>query len=324
MKKAAPPTDSIFKQALDHLPDGVLLVDADRTIVYVNASMERMWNVPADVLHGPNHGALLSHVANSTVDPDGFREEVRRLYGCARSSEDQIALKDGRIFSRRSVPFIEDGESFSRIWIFSDITKACQADIDPLTGLANRRAYNAQIEQIFHTPEGMKSGIAIMDVDNFKAYNDLYGHAAGDRVLQNIATLLIQCLEEGDVAYRMGGEEFLIASKREDDPSLIRFFESIRLAICDKKIPHLRNFPSGVVTASFGVSCFSGQATANLVMESADQALYRAKSMGRNILSLGDCDPSVENAAISVTRFGADRNPRVVSLPIGSCDVASI
>ena len=178
---------SLFERALDCLPDGVLLVRDASTIVYANQAFEKIWNVPDGVITSKDDLALLPWVANQVANTAAFIGEVKRLYHSAESSEDIVLLKDGRIISRRSVPLKEEGALHTRIWIFTDITEARHARIDAITGLPNRRAYADEYPGFaLSGSDGLTRSVAIMDIDNFKSYNDTYGHAAGDEVLRRI------------------------------------------------------------------------------------------------------------------------------------------
>jgi diguanylate cyclase (GGDEF)-like protein len=277
--------DSIFKSTLDHLPDGVLLVGADRRILYINPAFAKMWRIPAHLLDLSDRRSIFEHVATATVDPNAFVAEVQRLYGSNESSEDEIETRYGQILSRRSVPFLE-GEGTCRIWIFTDVTQARYAEIDTLTGLPNRRAYARRYPLIASANDGLVSGVAIMDLDNFKAYNDLYGHAAGDEVLVCIGRLLAARLGPEDSAFRIGGEEFFIACRGRTDDGVLGFFEGIRQSIFAESISHAGNPPSNVVTGSFGLACFRDPQEPKGLFDAVDRALYFSKASGRNRITL--------------------------------------
>jgi GGDEF domain-containing protein len=166
---------SLFERALDCLPDGVLLVRDASAIVYANHAFEKIWNVPEGVITSKDDSALLPWVAGQVSNTAAFIGEVKRLYDSSESSEDIVPLKDGRIISRRSVPLKEEGALRTRIWIFTDITEAHNSRIDAITGLPNRRAYAKEYpEFVLSGSDGLTRSVAIMDIDNFKSYNDCY------------------------------------------------------------------------------------------------------------------------------------------------------
>ena len=282
-------SSSLFERALDNLPDGVLLVREGKTIVYANSAFEKIWNVPPGIVISGDDSALLPWVANQVADPAAFVGEVKRLYGSLENSEDMVPLKDGRMISRRSVPFQEDSTLHTRIWIFTDVTEARHAGIDTMTGLPNRRAYSRDFPRsVLAEDDGLVRSVSIMDIDNFKSYNDKYGHAAGDDVLRQIGALLrLRFTRSDDLVFRIGGEEFLLSSRFRESASICSFFEEIRKSVQLTAIEHTGNSPYNCVTASFGVAIFTGPREPDAVFRRADSFLYDAKASGRNRVCVG-------------------------------------
>lgn len=277
---------SIFERALDALPDGVLLVNADREIVYTNPAFRRLWKIPEALLSTRNEAQNLHFAMDQLVDPDGFRREVERLHPTIESSEDEIAFKDGRIISRRSLPFQEQGSFRARIWIFTDITEAKNASVDHLTKMPNRLAFSREFPPfVTAPPDGLTRSVAILDIDQFKAYNDLYGHALGDEVLGQVGGILqSHAHQAGDLAFRIGGEEFLMATRTRNSNEAHAFFNSVRKSIVAMNVPHDGNMPHGKVTMSIGYGSFLNAPDASAVFKHIDEALYQAKAEGRNRL----------------------------------------
>lgn len=161
-----------------------------------------------------------------------------------------------------------------------------QSRQDPLTGVGNRLRMQEDLETIEGNVERYDRGyaVALCDVDHFKAYNDSRGHQAGDTVLRSIADILRQTCRRGDAVYRYGGEELLVLLPGQDIELAIAAGERMRQAIEDLRIPHPLGEPSSVVTISVGVAA-RDQAHAggmSKLLGAADEALYRAKSEGRN------------------------------------------
>ncbi len=158
---------------------------------------------------------------------------------------------------------------------------------DELTGLHNRRHFNTEFARAVGSArrDGSILAFCMLDVDEFKAYNDHYGHEAGDRVLQTIAEVLRSRLRRpGDRIFRMGGEEFGLLLQVEDCAAAGDFLEEVRQAIEERALPH-ENSRNGRVTASFGLYCREPDAelpSETVVYQRADEALYRAKNEGRN------------------------------------------
>lgn len=161
---------------------------------------------------------------------------------------------------------------------------------DPLTGVSNRRAFDHELDSVWQTLRrvGRPVGMVIMDIDYFKAYNDQYGHPAGDAVLRSVASAISSVAQRSsDAVSRMGGEEFGILLAVTDLAGALRVAEDARQAIRSLAIPH-QGSPAGIVTASFGIAVMvpgvDAMDPAELVAAS-DQALYRSKQAGRDRVS---------------------------------------
>lgn len=280
----------MFERALDALPDGVLLIDSERRVVYCNPAFARHWAIPPGLVSSRDEGRLLSYVRDQAVDPVAFVREVERITPTAETSDDEVHLKDGRIFSRRSVPFEENGAFAARLWIFTDVTEARHARIDALCGVPNRRAYSEQFPRFVEAADdGLVRSVGLMDIDNFKAYNDRYGHDAGDTVLREIGGLLRRHLRSSDdMVFRIGGEEFIVACKTREVGGAHAFFDALRAGVVALELPHLGNCPHGVVTTSIGLGVFREPQNAATLFKQVDAALYRAKAAGRNAVALID------------------------------------
>lgn len=167
--------------------------------------------------------------------------------------------------------------------------------IDGLTGLANRRHFDTALEQLFlrsqHT--GSTLGLALVDIDHFKQFNDHYGHLQGDDALRAVARVLRQhAARAGETAARYGGEEFAFIGpgSAQDLPALL---ERFRQAVNALRVPHAAS-PSGVLTVSVGlVVCHPGQdSSLQALLATADQLLYDAKARGRDRMSLAVQQPA--------------------------------
>jgi diguanylate cyclase (GGDEF)-like protein len=160
------------------------------------------------------------------------------------------------------------------------------ATADALTGLANRRGFDEQLEAEWQRAIRAHESVAIllMDVDLFKSYNDIYGHIGGDECLRCIAGVIAGALQRSsDRASRFGGEEFaVILPNTELDRALV-VAENIRCAVAAMNIPHQCS-PHGIQTISIGVAAAIPvhEALAVALLMQSDRALYRAKDLGRN------------------------------------------
>ena len=155
---------------------------------------------------------------------------------------------------------------------------------DPLTGLGNRLRLNEDLDAIvarsFRHEEPY--AIAIFDIDRFKAYNDTYGHQAGDVALATVAEIFDQHARGEDRLYRYGGEEMLVLLSGADSDAAWSVAERLRAAVASAVVPHAENIPYGILTASGGVAAAQPGEDADSVIARADAALYEAKARGRN------------------------------------------
>ncbi|HKR65477.1 MAG TPA: diguanylate cyclase [Thermoanaerobaculia bacterium] len=155
---------------------------------------------------------------------------------------------------------------------------------DPLTGLFNRRYMEESLEREIRRSgrKGTAAGVMMLDVDHFKHFNDTFGHAGGDALLQNLATLMSSMFREEDIVCRYGGEEFAVILAETDEGSLLQRAEELRMAV---KTLHVRlnGQPLGRITMSIGAALSTTHgATVDSLLAAADHALYQAKQAGRD------------------------------------------
>lgn len=164
---------------------------------------------------------------------------------------------------------------------------------DGLTGIANRRyfddALDRSLRQAARDREAL--GIAIIDVDHFKQYNDHYGHGAGDEALRSVARVIDTFAQRpGDVAARYGGEEFVLLMPGQAAGEFAEALEALRTAIISEDIAHARSTTASVLTISGGATFTAprDETTAQFLLEQADKLLYQAKQNGRNKIMIRD------------------------------------
>lgn len=158
---------------------------------------------------------------------------------------------------------------------------------DPLTGLLNRRYLEERLNEELNRSRRYNYSLSFLmiDIDDFKNYNDVNGHQAGDQALQITAHVLKAELRLEDVACRYGGEEFCILLPQTPINEAAAIAERIRGKIAEANYPYGKNQPLGLVTISIGISTLSKHVdTSVAVIEAADRALYKAKSKGKNRL----------------------------------------
>ncbi len=161
--------------------------------------------------------------------------------------------------------------------------------LDHLTRLYNRRHFDAMIDREWHRACRLSLPVALLtiDIDHFKAFNDAYGHQAGDECLRKVAeTLKTECKRSGDIPFRTGGEEFAVLLTVTDGrQGAVEFADRLRQAVRDLAIPH-KHSPAGIVTICIGVASTHSFPTDGRGFERfvrcSDEALYAAKRQGRD------------------------------------------
>lgn len=169
-----------------------------------------------------------------------------------------------------------------------------KSDTDPLTGLGSRHKYSRTAVPFLkrHLAKGHYVGLIVCDVDNFKAFNDIYGHTEGDNALSKVGNKIKQLARDSDLAFRYGGEEFVIFCARPEMSQLANFSERLRHEIAGLDLVHEGNQPFGMVTTSIGgaiakqrdlyVRFNTHQELQEAMFDLADKALYECKQSGRN------------------------------------------
>jgi diguanylate cyclase (GGDEF)-like protein len=167
------------------------------------------------------------------------------------------------------------------------------AQRDPLTGTKNRRVFDEHLELLWQQAVVNERSLAILliDIDHFKAYNDFYGHQAGDRALRQVAQTIQKSVRRPlDILTRYGGEEFAAVLYDVDGEQAKEIGERIRVTIGELNIEHRASRPFSRVTISIGVAAIvpTTQRSPSGAVQLADQALYAAKVQGRNRVELMD------------------------------------
>ncbi|KOO04702.1 diguanylate cyclase [Vibrio nereis] len=167
------------------------------------------------------------------------------------------------------------------------------AQEDGLTRIKNRRFIDSKLREMISTYGRLQlpMSVILLDVDQFKLYNDSYGHVAGDKCLISIAQVLTDLFERScEVVGRFGGEEFVVLSAHSSKDKLIHDAERIQSRLESLRIPHQNSDVSNIVTVSQGLLYFhpSGDEVTDWVYKRVDKALYKAKLEGRNRYQLAD------------------------------------
>jgi diguanylate cyclase (GGDEF)-like protein/PAS domain S-box-containing protein len=275
-----------------HTGEGVLVLDPEMRVLSANPGFVRITGHAADSALGKTPPLF-------DADSDALQQIRTRLQAGTHWDGTLWAHRaDGDRFPlEASVDRVHDSEGRVQhyVMVFRDVTVQKQLEdrlrelsaTDGLTLLANRRSFDEALERSWHhaTRHGEPVSLLMVDIDHFKPYNDLYGHGAGDRCLQQVASAIAAGVRsEGALVARYGGEEFAVILPRIDADAAREIAEALRRRVEALGIAHAGNPEGSRVTVSVGISTRTPPQTADFedLMNSADQALYRAKESGRN------------------------------------------
>ena len=302
-----------YMYILESLYDGFTLVDGDLRFVLASRGSVRLFDRPADELHGKSWANRTLPTSDLEGKPVPDHElPLNRVLATHKAVTRPLRVKskNGRWLDLevQAVPLSDDnGRLLGIAEIFRSQSRSVEppnvrelklaASRDPLTGLANRSELETQLAQAMKKFKagGHPFSALFLDVDFFKRVNDNYGHAVGDEVLIGLAKLLRQECYSGELLARYGGEEFVVICPETDLPAARRRAERLRLAVSQSI---LCNNVDIRVTASFGTATVEPGDTVETLLLRADKALYRAKKTGRNrscsyaSAELAVCEPS--------------------------------
>jgi len=297
--------DNFHKSLIDNLYDGVYFVDTERLITYWNKGAERITGyAPEEVMGQYCHANILDHVtdAGQHLCKDGCPLMETIKDGKHRENEVYLRHASGHrvsVLVRTSPMYDEDQNIIGAVEVFSnnqslfkmkrrvnELEKALFHDA--LTDLGNRKFMQMKINSAineFHQHE-VPFGLLFIDIDNFKAINDTYGHQEGDRVLQHTARNLARHLRGTDVCGRWGGEEFVAVLYNINPKTIWLISEKIRAMIESSSI--VINKEKISVTTSIGAAIVRDTDTMDEIVHRADHLMYRSKQGGKNKVTLED------------------------------------
>jgi diguanylate cyclase (GGDEF)-like protein len=285
-------TLSGLQATFDAMADGILVLDLEGGYVTSNRMFHEMWRIPRHLLDRGSEQAVAKFALAQLENPASVVEQFVTIHKSSRDrSSNVVQLRDGRYFECVSVAQRIEDRTVGRVWSFRDVTDRIRAEQrirhnayhDPLTRLPNRALFQDRLTQAVARARraGSHTALLMLDLDRFKTINDTLGHAAGDRLLIEVAGRLLSRKREGDTVARLGGDEFvLIVSdlRHREDAEIVaeRLLEVLKPPIhLDEHDLH--------VSASIGVAIYpqDGDEPSTL-MKCADLALYRAKELGRD------------------------------------------
>jgi diguanylate cyclase (GGDEF)-like protein len=284
---------AVLKDALEHVQDGILLLDADMNARFVNGRMRTFWEIEdREAATRLSYASLVSR-ARRAVAPNLAADEIASF--CVKRVAEVVAgdhvrdlqTPDGRRIRAHCTNLVGGGRMLTYCDI-SDLMRNAEqleklATTDSLTGLHNRRHFLscAEAEWSRFLRYHRAVSVLMLDIDHFKSVNDRYGHAVGDEVICAVAEACATGKRKPDIVGRFGGEEFAILLPETTSSSAMIVAERIRNRLAEQALT-----TQGVtvkVTASIGVAeASAGMSGFGVLMRNADQALYQAKANGRN------------------------------------------
>lgn len=298
--------------------EGVCLVSADQRIAYVNEAardllgwgdrelvgLDAGWVLqsgPHDVIRG----TVESRMRQAIVAGDVYRSD---LEGFRRGDGEMLSV------AVTATPLRDFGNGQEMVVVFRDVSERArelrlmraQAMRDPLTGLPNRRVFDERLTQEVRRSrrDGGALSLLMIDVDRFKAFNDYFGHPAGDRALRQIADAMqTSMLRPLDTVCRYGGEEFVALLPDTGQRSAERVAERLRAAVAGLAIPQAPGGGAKVLTVSIGeATIMAGHPDSVALLADADAALYEAKAAGGNQVVVSPLRASAQSGLEPSTR----------------------
>lgn len=285
----------LLQTAIEHSPTSVMITDKKANIIYTNPQVSETSGYTKEELYGRG-----TSIFQSGQTAAKHYEQLWKtiLSGEIWRGEFLNHRKDGSQFwEAMSIAPVADDHGVIKYFVSTseDITekKKIQQLLqeisfhDALTGVANRRRFDEYFDLEWRRAKRRKQPLAIImvDIDFFKNYNDALGHQAGDECLKRIAKAMeSQIVRAGDLLARYGGEEFVFILPETDLTGAKIMAQTMRKTVLELKIPHPTSTISEYVTISLGVavSYQIGEESNTILLQAADEALYRAKSLGRN------------------------------------------
>ena len=288
----------VLRTALDNVEQGITLLDTDLTVQFMNRAARKMWKVSDEIVERrPNYGELVNTTrvtSVSGVPPDQLDRYIGERITAARNGDPtpaDLQLADGRTMRLQCAVLPNGG----RMMTYSDVTDLVRsaaalqifATTDSMTDLHNRRYFLELAEaewQRFHRYQRPLS-LLLFDVDRFKFINDTFGHDTGDRAITHVAAIARDDKRPSDVLARIGGDEFALLLPETDVQQAGVVADRLRERVAQSA------FGDGGermrITMSIGVAGATiSMSGVPALLKAADEALYQAKFLGRNRVSV--------------------------------------
>ncbi len=267
---------------LKSVREGILVFDHKRTVVYANARLTELMEIPSDLLASRDGTSVLKAIAERLGTDAGSIGSMTDLDSSARL--ETIACADGLILELYSCPFRDVHGSMGRLCSFRDITEQSRAvkEIeylsfhDGLTGLYNRRFFDEELRRL-DVPRNLPLTLLMLDVNGLKLTNDAFGHPVGDELLIRVANVLRDACRADDIIARVGGDEFAVLVPRANGDQADQLIQRVQQSVA---LERLEGLP-------ISVSCGRGtklepQDSITDVFKTAEDQMYQHKTSERS------------------------------------------
>jgi diguanylate cyclase (GGDEF)-like protein len=283
----------ILRDSIEHLQDGIVLLDRDLNVRFLNGKMRTFWEISDELAaSNPSYASLIAS-ARHAVEPGLPRSKLEAFFTervaevKAGANVRDLQTPDGRRIRARCTPLTGGGRMLTYCDI-TDLTKAAEqlqtlATVDAMTGLYNRRHFLECAEAEWSRYQRYQRPLTVLmiDIDHFKSVNDRYGHAVGDRAIAAVAEACKARKRKSDIVGRLGGDELAVLLPETDMNQARVVAERIRrkiaaITLVVHKVEFRLSASLGIAEATLSMSGIDA------LLHAADQALYRAKANGRN------------------------------------------
>ncbi|MES2584988.1 MAG: diguanylate cyclase [Pseudomonadota bacterium] len=290
--------EDFLQNLIDVIPHPVYVKTADGVYAMVNEAFAKYWSRSRESVVGLRSRDLSADAARAALSEEEDREVIA---GAIVSKEQQsrnpvTGDEVFRVVNKRRCVAVDGSvvvigiDHYITEWRVAERQLKQLAEVDALTGLANRRHFSVESRHALEYEQryGMGLSLLLFDLDYFKRVNDQHGHNIGDDVLRAMAQRMQECFRKSDIPGRWGGEEFIALLPHTTMETAIQVAERLRLRVADTHVPT----PQGTIQVTLSGGCAQWRAgdTLESLVERADTALYRAKKNGRNRIEVSEAD----------------------------------
>ena len=311
IEQALAASEARMRAITDHIPAMIAHIDKDQRYLFANAHIGDVFGIDTRAMIGRTMREARGELVYAQIQPHVdavLRGETVSFEGTGEVGERTYHYQSNYVPDRDA-----DGAVQGFFALTFDITqmKAAEAAldrlarVDSLTGVANRRQFEERLAATVAQGRRQQQGIALLcvDIDHFKQINDRYGHPAGDAVLIAVADRLQSCVREEDLVARLGGDEFMVLLGSPQPAAAERV---ARKLLASMREPVLAGELQLQVSSSIGVVYSVTAVSAATLMALSDQALYRAKSEGRNTYRTAAADAPEADESLAAIEPGPE------------------